>query len=75
MAAPQIVVVALLAVWGHPWRALAVAGFLAAQAALMTRLLSDPRKHTPWYNATGTSLYVLGMLAAAFAIGSTGAPS
>ncbi|MFZ4601230.1 MAG: chlorophyll synthase ChlG [Caulobacterales bacterium] len=75
MAAPQIVVVALLAAWGHPWRALAVAGFLAAQAALMTRLLSDPRKHTPWYNATGTSLYVLGMLAAAFAIGSTGAPA
>jgi chlorophyll synthase len=35
----------------------------------MPRLLSDPRKHTPWYNATGTSLYVFGMLASAFGLG------
>ena len=28
----------------------------------MLRLLRDPRRHAPWYNATGTTLYVLGML-------------
>ena len=40
----------------------------------MRRLLTDPRGLAPWYNATGISLYVLGMLAAAFALGSmTGA--
>jgi len=73
MAAPQIVVVGLLAHWGHPLRALVVAALLAAQIVLMARLLSDPRKHTPWYNATGTSLYVVGMLVAAFAVASSGA--
>jgi chlorophyll/bacteriochlorophyll a synthase len=35
----------------------------------MRRLLTDPRRYAPWYNATGTSLSVLGMLVAAFAIG------
>jgi chlorophyll synthase len=34
----------------------------------MVRLLKDPRKLAPWYNATGVSLYVLGMLASAFAL-------
>jgi chlorophyll synthase len=34
----------------------------------MRRLLSDPRGNAPWYNATGTSVYVLGMLASAFAL-------
>jgi chlorophyll synthase len=39
----------------------------------MARLLRDPRKYAPWYNATGTSLYVLGMLVSGFAIGHLGA--
>jgi chlorophyll synthase len=69
MAAPQIVVVALLAHWGHHVIAAIVAMLLVGQLALMPRLLSDPRKHTPWYNATGTTLYVFGMLAAAFGLG------
>ena len=73
MAAPQVVVAALLVAWEHPWPALVVAALLLGQLALMARLLRDPLKHTPWYNATGTSLYVLGMLAAAFAVGSMGA--
>jgi chlorophyll synthase len=34
----------------------------------MKRLLADPRGRAAWYNATGTSLYVLGMLASAFAL-------
>ena len=41
---------------------------LAAQLLLMLRLLDDPRARAPWYNATGTSLYVLGMLVTAFAL-------
>ena len=41
---------------------------LAVQIVLMARLLASPRARAPWYNATGTTLYVLGMLAAAFAI-------
>ena len=34
----------------------------------MVRLLQAPRERAPWYNATGTTLYVLGMLASAFAL-------
>jgi chlorophyll/bacteriochlorophyll a synthase len=34
----------------------------------MTKLLRDPKKFAPWYNATGVTLYVLGMLASAIAI-------
>ena len=69
MAAPQVVVVALLARWGHHAVAAIVAALLFGQLILMRRLLRDPRKHAPWYNATGTTLYVLGMLAAALGLG------
>jgi chlorophyll synthase len=69
MAAPQLVVVALLAHWGHRIGAGLVAVLLIGKVVLMRRLLSDPRQHTPWYNATGTTLYVFGMLASAFALG------
>jgi chlorophyll synthase len=69
MAAPQIIVVVLLAEWGHRMVAGIVAMLLIGQLVLMRRLLSDPRAHTPWYNATGTTLYVLGMLASAFGLG------
>jgi chlorophyll synthase len=69
MAAPQIVVVTLLARWGHNLVASLVAALLVGQLILMRRLLRDPLVNTPWYNATGTTLYVLGMLAAAFGLG------
>lgn len=68
MAAPQVVVAALLLAWGFAAHAAAVALLLAVQGALMARLLRDPRAQAPWYNATGTTLYVLGMLVAAFAL-------
>jgi chlorophyll synthase len=34
----------------------------------MRRLLADPRGRAPWYNGTGVSLYVAGMLVSAFAL-------
>jgi chlorophyll synthase len=68
MALPQAFVVALLIAWGQSIHAAIVGALLIAQIALMRRLLSDPRKLAPWYNATGTSLYVFGMLASAFAL-------
>lgn len=71
MAAPQVVVVALLfAAWDRPWHGLAVAALLAAQIACMVRLLGRPKDLTPWYNATGTTLYVIGMMVSAFAVSS-----
>ena len=68
MAAPQFLVIGLLVQWGQPVHALIVAALLLAQGVLMKRLLADPRGRAAWYNATGTSLYVLGMLASAFAL-------
>jgi chlorophyll/bacteriochlorophyll a synthase len=72
MAAPQAVVVALLASWGLTLHAGIVALSLGLQALAMRRLLSHPRKLAPWYNGTGVLLYVLGMLATAFGLGSVG---
>lgn len=69
MALPQAAVVVLLLAWGQPWHALLVSALLLVQLGLMVRLLGDPKGFAPWYNATGTTLYVLGMLATAFAIG------
>ncbi len=68
MALPQVAIIALLLVFERPGHGALVAALLAAQVALMPRLLSDPRQHAAWYNATGTTLYVLGMLASAFAL-------
>ncbi len=68
MAVPQLVVVALLLAWGFPVHGGVVAALLLAQVLLMTRLLRDPKGLAPWYNATGTSLYVIGMLVTAFAL-------
>ncbi|GBF56852.1 homogentisate phytyltransferase [Candidatus Phycosocius bacilliformis] len=70
MAMPQAIVIGLLISWGLMIYAAGVLIALLAQFALMRRLLSDPLKHTPWYNATGTSLYVLGMLISAIGVGS-----
>jgi chlorophyll synthase len=68
MAAPQLVVILLLLAWGQPVHAAIVLALLLAQLGLMRRLLADPRGRAAWYNATGTTLYVLGMLASAFAL-------
>lgn len=68
MAIPQILVVGLLTHWGRPLYAAIVVGLLITQLSLMARLVESPRERAPWYNATGVSLYVLGMLASAFAL-------
>ena len=68
MALPQLVVIALLANWNLQWPAAMVAFSLAMQVVLMQRVLAAPAANAPFYNATGTSLYVLGMLASAFGL-------
>jgi chlorophyll synthase len=73
MGLPQVAVVAALVAWGSPLHAAAIGLLLACQLVLMRRLLADPRGKAAWYNATGTSLYVLGMLVAAFALRATAA--
>jgi chlorophyll synthase len=69
MLAPQFLVIAVMLAWHHPHAAITVALLTAAQVLLMSRLLDKPRERAPWYNGTGTTLYVIGMLVCAFALG------
>jgi chlorophyll synthase len=73
MAGPQLVMITLLAIWGHSAYAVGVAVLLLAQCALMVRLLRSPREKAIWYSGTGVTLYVLGMLVTAFALQGSGA--
>lgn len=69
MAIAQIAVIALL-LWNNLMLSAAIVGLLCAvQIGLMARLVRNPAKLAPWYNATGVSLYVFGMLAAALGLG------
>jgi chlorophyll synthase len=68
MALPQLFVVALLLAWGFATAGFTVTLLLMAQLLLMVRLMRNPRANAPWYNATGTTLYVIGMLVTAFAL-------
>ncbi|MEO1285718.1 MAG: UbiA family prenyltransferase, partial [Pseudomonadota bacterium] len=68
MALPQLGVIGLLIGWGQIWHGLAITTVLLAQVWAMRILLRDPRGNAPWYNATGVTLYVSGMMIAAFAL-------
>ncbi|HSN73221.1 MAG TPA: chlorophyll synthase ChlG [Steroidobacteraceae bacterium] len=68
MVVPQVVVIGLLAVWGHVPHALAVAILLGIQLAMMSRLLRRPTELDYWYNATGVPVFVTGMMVSAFAL-------
>ena len=65
MAGAQLAVIALLVSWSMPIAAASIAALLVAQLVLMRRLVAAPRARAAWYNATGTTLYVLGMMIAA----------
>jgi chlorophyll synthase len=68
MAVPQVVVIGLMLYWGQEWAAITVSVLLLAQLACMLKMLKDPMGLAPWYNATGVSLYVSGMMVCAFAV-------
>ena len=68
MALPQVAVIALLFAWGRPWNAAIVIALLAGQAVLMRRFLARPVERALYYSGFGVPLFVLGMLASAFAV-------
>lgn len=72
MLVPQFGVIGLMLGWHHRFAAVAVLGLVLAQGLLMRRLLEKPRERAPWYNGTGTTLYVIGMLICAFALAAGG---
>ena len=69
MLLPQLAVIALLLHLQLAPYAAAVTVVVVAQCLAMKRLLSDPKELAPWYNATGVSLFVLGMMSAAIGVG------
>jgi chlorophyll synthase len=73
MALPQVAVIALLASWDRPWHAAVVTALLLLQGLAMKRMLTDPKGLAPWYNGTGVTLYVLGMMTSAAAVRGLGA--
>lgn len=73
IAVPQAIVAAMLAAAGLPVRAVVVSGLLVAQLALMPTLVRDPVRRAPWFNGTGVTLFVAGMMVAAFAVRAGGA--
>ena len=73
MIVPQMGVIALLAFWGQPIFAVAILAAVIGQLMAMRVLLKDPKAKAPWYNGTGVSLYVSGMMIAAFGLRGLGA--
>ena len=69
MLLPQLIVILLLVRWSLTPSALAVSLMVVVQCLAMRKLLRDPKQFAPWYNATGVSLYVLGMMAVAIGLG------
>ncbi|MGK7653708.1 chlorophyll synthase ChlG [Roseovarius sp. B08] len=67
MAVPQVAVIALLAGWGQVSHAAGIAALLVVQLWAMRVMLAEPKGRAPWYNGTGVTLYVSGMMVAAFA--------
>ena len=70
MVAPQIIVILLFFSAEEAIYATILLLGLILQLLAMRRLLRDPKKYAPWYNATGVTLYVAGMLISALALGS-----
>ena len=68
MALPQVAVAGLLlhsnlVIYGG-----LVCLSLLLQILCMVKMLKDPKAFAPWYNATGVTLYVLGMMVSAVAV-------
>jgi chlorophyll synthase len=62
----------MLAALGLPVHAAIIVVSLLLQGLAMRKLMRDPKKYAPWYNGTGVTLYVLGMMVTAFGLGSLG---
>jgi chlorophyll synthase len=68
MNAAQVCVITALLIWGRWIPAAVIGGLLLAQLPIQRRFLSDPKRHAVFYNASGTTLFVWGMLAAAIGL-------
>ena len=69
----KLIVVMLMASWGAIEYAIVVTCLVAGQLFALRKLLKDPLKLAPWYNATGVLMFVLGMMVCAFGLRNFGA--
>jgi chlorophyll synthase len=67
MGVPQVIVIGLLVSWGQLLEAGIITLLLAVQLLLMRRFLEKPIANAIWYSGFGVPLFVLGMMASAFA--------
>ena len=67
MLIPQFGVGLYLASLGHAIASVLVAFLILMQALFMKKFLRDPEAYAPWYNGTGVTSFVLGMLVSALA--------
>ena len=56
MAMAQVLVIAMLVIWGKPVHAGLVLLLVFAQIWAMRTLLRDPKGRAPWYQAVGVSI-------------------
>ena len=75
MLAPQVIVLALLLLWGKPSYAVAIAALMMGQIVLLRDFLKRPIEKALFYSGFGVPLLVLGMMVAAFAVNSLGLES
>lgn len=68
MVVPQLCVIGLLLSWRYELAAIGVSLSVLLQILAMRKMLRDPMGLAPWYNGTGVTLYVLGMMLCAFAL-------
>ena len=73
MTIPQLLVVILMSSWGALQPAVFIGCLVLGQFLAMRKLLKDPQKFAPWYNATGVLMFVLGMMVCAFGLRNFGA--
>jgi chlorophyll/bacteriochlorophyll a synthase len=69
MNAAQIIMALVLAANGKWLNAVLVGLFIAAQLPLQKKFLANPKEKAIWYNMTGVTLYVYGMLITAIGLG------
>ncbi|OWF65408.1 bacteriochlorophyll/chlorophyll a synthase [Polynucleobacter hirudinilacicola] len=75
MLIPQVIVLALLLMWGKPIYAIVIGGLILGQIVLLRDFLKRPVEKALFYSGFGVPILVSGMMVAAFAVNSMGIES
>ena len=75
MLIPQVIVLALLLMWGKPIYAMVIGALVLGQIVLLRDFLKRPVEKALFYSGFGVPILVSGMMVAAFAVNSMGVES